>query len=77
MADVPEDNEETVGVPGGPRPRDRVFAVHPGQELRRLPDGSYVIVPAQPEVPPGTSSRKDDGADGAGDEQPGEAGHAT
>src|SRR6266700_13853 len=57
MADVPEDKEETGGGPGGPRPRDRIFAVHPGQALRRLPDGSYVIVPAQPGEPPGTGSR--------------------
>jgi len=47
--------------------------VHPGQALRRLPDGSYAVVPVEPEVSPDTGSRKDAGADGAGEEQPGGA----
>jgi hypothetical protein len=76
MADVPPE-DDTVVTPGGPRPRDQVFAVHPGEALRRLPDGSYVVVPAEPENPPDTGSRKDNGAEGASEEQPGEAGHAT
>lgn len=39
------EKENQVITPGGPRPKDKVRAVKPGEVLRRNPDGTYVIVP--------------------------------
>jgi hypothetical protein len=41
--DIPE-QAEFVTPPGGPRPRSEVHGVHPGETVRRMPDGSYQIV---------------------------------
>jgi hypothetical protein len=43
--DIPE-QVEIVTPPGGPRPRTEVHGVHPGEAVRRMPDGSYKIVRA-------------------------------
>jgi hypothetical protein len=32
-------------TPGGPRSGDTVHPVEPGQRLRQLPDGTYVVEP--------------------------------
>jgi hypothetical protein len=34
-----------VITPGGPRPREQVHPVGPGEVLRRNPDGTYTVVP--------------------------------
>jgi hypothetical protein len=41
--DIPE-QAEIVTPPGGPRPRSEVHGVHPGEAVRRMPDGSYKLV---------------------------------
>lgn len=41
----PEQQEDQVITPGGPRPKDQVHPVKPGEVVRRNPDGTYTIVP--------------------------------
>jgi hypothetical protein len=43
----PAEPEDPVRTPAGPRPKDRVHPVAPGQAVRRVADGSYVIVPEE------------------------------
>jgi hypothetical protein len=47
MGEKPRNSSESdqVVTPGGPRPKDRVRAIKPGEALRRNPDGTYSIVP--------------------------------
>jgi hypothetical protein len=37
--------DSLVITPGGPRSRERVHPVGPGETLRRNPDGTYTVVP--------------------------------
>ena len=37
--------DDIVITPGGPRRRDRVHPVGPGETVRRNPDGTYTVVP--------------------------------
>ena len=46
-----------VVTPGGPRPRDKVHPVKPGETLRQNPDGSFTVVPA--EAPPGGEKKEE------------------
>jgi len=39
-------DQPTVITPGGPRQRDQVHPVAPGESVRRNPDGSYSVIPA-------------------------------
>ena len=41
----PSEKQDLVVTPGGPRPKDKVRALKPGEALRRNPDGTYSIVP--------------------------------
>jgi hypothetical protein len=41
----PSEKEDLVITPGGPRPKDQVHALKPGEALRRNEDGTYTIVP--------------------------------
>jgi hypothetical protein len=43
----PPPKKKLVITPGGPRPRDQVHAVKPGEAIRRNEDGSYTIVPTK------------------------------
>lgn len=36
---------DVVITPAGPVPKDKVHPVHPGETVRRNPDGSYTVVP--------------------------------
>jgi len=40
-----EPDEDVVITPGGPRPAHTVHPVGPGERLRQLPDGSFVVEP--------------------------------
>jgi hypothetical protein len=44
-AKLPSDKKDLVITPGGPRAKDQVRALKPGEALRRNADGSYTIVP--------------------------------
>jgi hypothetical protein len=37
--------DDIVITPGGPRRRDQVHPVGPGETVRRNPDGTYTVVP--------------------------------
>jgi len=37
--------DDVVITPAGPRPKDKVHPVGPGEAIRRNPDGSYIVVP--------------------------------
>lgn len=39
--------DDLVITPGGPRPREQVHPVGPGETVRRNPDGTYTVVPKQ------------------------------
>jgi hypothetical protein len=41
------DKSDSVITPGGPRPKDQVHPVKPGEVLRRNADGSFTIVHAE------------------------------
>jgi len=41
----PSTKDDLVITPGGPRPKDQVRVVKPGEALRRNEDGTYTIVP--------------------------------
>jgi hypothetical protein len=41
----PLEKKDLVITPGGPRAKDQVHALKPGEVLRRNKDGSYTIVP--------------------------------
>jgi hypothetical protein len=45
------DDKDVVVTPGGPRPRDRVHRVEPGQAIRQNPDGSFTVVPNNAQGP--------------------------
>ena len=49
-------DKNVVVTPGGPRPRDRVHRVEPGQAIRQNPDGSFTVVPNNA---PGPTEEKD------------------
>jgi hypothetical protein len=42
--------DDLVIPPGGPRPRNQVYPVRPGEAVRQNEDGTYTIVPR--DVPP-------------------------
>ena len=46
------DKDDPVITPGGPRPRDQVHHVRPGETVRRNDDGTYTIVPVKPPTGP-------------------------
>jgi len=50
------DKDDLVITPGGPRRRDQVRPVRPGEVVRRNEDGTYTIVPKQV---PNSSKPKD------------------
>jgi hypothetical protein len=53
--------DDLVITPGGPRPRDQVHHVGPGEALRQNEDGTYSIVPADTSKnPPNDSAPKDE-----------------
>jgi hypothetical protein len=37
--------KDSVITPGGPRPKDQVRSVKPGEAVRRNKDGTYTIIP--------------------------------
>jgi hypothetical protein len=41
----PTDDRDLVVTPGGPRPRESVHPVRPGEVVRRNPDGTYTVTP--------------------------------
>jgi hypothetical protein len=43
-----KDKEDYVIAPGGPRPKDSVHPVGPGETVLRNPDGTYSVVPKEP-----------------------------
>jgi hypothetical protein len=50
-----DENRGPVITPGGPRPREQVHPVGPGEMVRRNPDGTYSVVPK-----PGHDDKPDD-----------------
>jgi hypothetical protein len=40
-----DNKDDLVITPGGPRRRDQVHPVQPGEAVRQNPDGTYTIVP--------------------------------
>jgi len=38
--------DDLVVTPGGPRPRDQVQRIKPGETLRQNPDGTFTVVPS-------------------------------
>lgn len=42
--------DRLVVTPGGPRPRDSVHVVRPGEIVRRNADGTYTVVPKEAPV---------------------------
>src|SRR5262249_33753660 len=52
---VPDDDEEIVATPAGPRPRKSVHAVSPHQAIIRTPAGDYSVVEQSPESSEGGS----------------------
>jgi len=42
------DTDDMVITPGGPRPKDKVHPVGPGEAIRRNEDGSYTVVRQTP-----------------------------
>ncbi|HTS35795.1 MAG TPA: hypothetical protein VMH04_09000 [Candidatus Solibacter sp.] len=40
----PPEQENLVITPGGPRPKEQVRTIKPGEALRRNADGSYTVV---------------------------------
>jgi hypothetical protein len=46
---APSKESDLVIAPGGPRPRDSVHAVGPGEIVRVDPDGTYTIAPRNPD----------------------------
>jgi hypothetical protein len=42
---LPSEKKDLVITPGGPRPKDQVHALKPGEALRQNEDGSFTIVP--------------------------------
>ena len=49
---VAADEDDLVITPGGPRPRDQVHHVRPGETVRRNDDGTYTVVPKNPPTRP-------------------------
>jgi len=47
--DEHESGDEIVIAPGGPRRKSTVRKVEPGETVRRNPDGTYSVVPAEPQ----------------------------
>jgi hypothetical protein len=41
----PTEKKDLVITPGGPRPKDQVRLVKPGEAVRRNTDGTYTIIP--------------------------------
>lgn len=46
------DKDDLVITPGGPRPRDQVRHVRPGEAVQRNDDGTYTVVPKNPPTGP-------------------------
>jgi hypothetical protein len=46
----PSKKDDLVITPGGPRPKDQVRIVKPGEALRRNEDGTFTVVPIK--IPP-------------------------
>ena len=57
--DPDEREKDWVITPGGPRPRDKVRAVKPGEAVHRDEEGCYEVVPDE---------KPDDGASKKGDD---------
>jgi hypothetical protein len=48
MSDKPKGSKEEtdlVVAPGGPRPKEQVHGVGPGQSVRRNEEGTYTVIP--------------------------------
>lgn len=61
--DKPQDSskqEDLVITPGGPRPRDHVHPVGPGETVRRNPDGTFTVVREDPASDCGHTEEKQD-----------------
>ena len=43
---TPGGKDDLVVTPGGPRPRDQVQHIKPGETLRQNPDGTFTVVPS-------------------------------
>jgi len=43
---TPPTKQDLVITPGGPRPKDQVRAIKPGEVLRRNKNGTFTVVPA-------------------------------
>jgi hypothetical protein len=41
----PKKEDDVVITPAGPRPKNKVHPVAPGESIRRNPDGTYSVVP--------------------------------
>jgi len=52
----PNDKDDMVIAPGGPRPKSTVHPVAPGEVVRWNPDGSYTIVH---QTPPSDGEKED------------------
>jgi hypothetical protein len=52
--------EDFVITPGGPRPRDQVHSVRPGEAVRRKEDGTYTVVPEDLPIVDERSSKMSD-----------------
>jgi hypothetical protein len=48
--DERENGEDLVITPGGLKRRDHVHPVRPGEAVRRNPDGTFSVVPADPPI---------------------------
>jgi hypothetical protein len=56
------DKDDLVITPGGPRPREQVRPVKPGEVVRQNEDGTFTIVPKQEpnsSKPKGKTKKKD------------------
>jgi hypothetical protein len=58
--DKGDENREEALTPGGKRPIAQIHAVGPGKAVRRNPDGTYSVVPAEAPPEPGASERREE-----------------
>jgi hypothetical protein len=49
--------DDIVITPGGPRPRDQVRPVRPGEAVRQNQDGTYTIMPKNGSAGPGPKDK--------------------
>jgi len=44
---LPSEKKDLVITPGGPRAKNQVHALKPGEALRRNQDGTFTVVPTE------------------------------